>query len=127
MNCALRAMELEVVAQREVYFSNNFYLFRYMRPSILHLLKSNRNIDPLGQPTVTAGRDHCFSTYRPSVRPHFSKSNKTNKVKTILAIGENVGLAERIIDDTCLVFHILRKKPATVTLMTILQILEANF
>ena len=39
------------------------------------------NIDPLGQPKVTAGRDHCFRTYFqsvcPSVRPHFS--NLENK------------------------------------------------
>ena len=33
-----------------------------------------RFIDPLGRPTVTAGRDHCFCTCPPSV--HFSKSSK---------------------------------------------------
>ena len=35
-----------------------------------------RVFDPLGQPTVTAGRDNCFRTcclfIRPSVRPNFS-------------------------------------------------------
>ena len=41
-------------------------------------------IDPLGQPTVTAGRDHGFApvvcpSVCPSVRPHFSKSSKTKQ------------------------------------------------
>ena len=61
------------------------------------------SIDPLGRPTATAGRDHCFCTcrpfVRPSVRPHFSKQNKA-----ITMFGETVDLAEWIIDDTCLVF-----------------------
>ena len=38
--------------------------------------------DPLGQPKVTACRDHCFHTCclsdRPSVRSHFSNLEKTN-------------------------------------------------
>ena len=33
--------------------------------------------DPLGQPEVAAGRDHCF----PSVRPHFSNLAKQNNRK----------------------------------------------
>ena len=41
-------------------------------------------IDPFGRPTVTAGSDHCFHTYCPST----------------------VGLAQWIIDDTCLVLFI---------------------
>ena len=32
-------------------------------------------VDPLGQPSVMADRDHCFRTYRPSVSI-FSKSSK---------------------------------------------------
>ena len=72
-------------------------------------------IDPLGRPTVTAGRDHCFCTCRPFVRPsfspssrpHFLKSSKQNKQKTMFATGETVGLAEWIIDETCLVIIIL--------------------
>ena len=68
-------------------------------------------IDPFGRPTVTAGRDNCFPTCRPlvcpSVRPHFSKSSKTKQQKTMFATGETVGLAERIIGDTCLVLIIL--------------------
>ena len=40
---------------------------------------------------------------RPSVRPHFSKQNKF-QAKAMIANGETVGLAEWIIDDTCLVF-----------------------
>ena len=72
-------------------------------------------IDPLGQPTATAGSDHCFWTCRPFVctsgrkheRTHFSKQNKF-QVKTLFTTGEAVGLAEWIIDDTCLVtFFIL--------------------
>ena len=52
-------------------------------------------IDPLGQPTVTAGSDHCFLTCCPSVRHHFSKSSKTKQ--SMFATGETVGLAEWII------------------------------
>ena len=41
------------------------------------LIITHYSFDPLGQPTVTAGRDHfsctCLSV-RTSVRPHFSKS-----------------------------------------------------
>ena len=34
-------------------------------------------IDPLDRPTISAGRNNCFRTCRPSVRPpHFSKSGK---------------------------------------------------
>ena len=40
---------------------------------------SHLKFDPLGRPTVTAGRDNCFSTCCPSVRPHFSKSRKTKQ------------------------------------------------
>ena len=60
------------------------------------------HFDPLCQPTVTAGRDHWFRTC-PSVRPHFSNLAKQNKMKTIFATGEAVGLSEWIIDDTYLV------------------------
>ena len=46
------------------------------RPSKIH------SIDPLGQPTITAGRDNCFRVCSPSVRLHFSKSSQTkNKPK----------------------------------------------
>ena len=38
------------------------------------------------------------------VSPHFSKSNKF-QAKTMFATGETVGLAEWIIDNTCLVLH----------------------
>ena len=43
---------------------------------------------------------------RPSVRFHFSKSSKTKQQKTMSATGESVGLAQWIIDDTCLVFPV---------------------
>ena len=61
------------------------------------------NIDPRGRPTVTDGSDHCFRTFCPSVRPQFSKKPNKFPAKTMFATGETVGLAEWIIDDTCLV------------------------
>ena len=63
-----------------------------------------KNIDPLGQPKITAGRNNCFRTCCPSVRlsPVF-KSRKTKQQKTMFATGVTMGLAEWIIDDTCLV------------------------
>ena len=36
-------------------------------------------IDPRGRPTVMASTDHWFCTCHPSVRPHFSKQNKTTE------------------------------------------------
>ena len=56
--------------------------------------------DPLGQPTVTAGRDNCFCTCCPSV---LFKTSKTKQQKAMVTTDETVGLAEWIIDDTCLV------------------------
>ena len=51
------------------------------------------------------GRDHCFRTCCPSVRPSpLFKSRKTNQQKTMFATGVTMGLAEWIIDDTCLIF-----------------------
>ena len=42
------------------------------------------------------------------VRPSpLFKITKTNKAKTMLATGETVGLAEWIIDDTCLFYNAL--------------------
>ena len=46
--------------------------------------------DPLGRPTVTAGRDHCFFTCRPSV-PTFQNLAKQSKAKTMFATGNTVG------------------------------------
>ena len=71
----------------------------------------NRNfaIDLLGQPKVTAGRDHCFRICCPSVRRFVRTSTSTlfksrkTKQKTTFATGVTMGLAEWIIDDTCLV------------------------
>ena len=64
--------------------------------------------NPLGRPTVTALSDHCFHTCCPSVRPSvptFQNLAKQNKfqAKTMFTTCETVGLAEWIIDDTCLV------------------------
>ena len=70
--------------------------------------RSGRSIiDPRGRPTVTVGSDHCIIVIivRTSVRPHFSKQNRF-QAKTMFTTGEIVGLAEWIIDDTCLVIHI---------------------
>ena len=52
-------------------------------------IRSNRYIDPLGQPKVTAGRDHCFSTCSPYVRTSVLtfKSRKTKQQKTMFATG----------------------------------------
>ena len=50
--------------------------------------------DPLGRPKVTIGSDYCFQ--------NLAKQNKF-QAKTMLTTDENVGLAEWIIDDTCLV------------------------
>ena len=67
-------------------------------------------VDPLGQPTVKAGRDHCFRKCCPSVRqfPLF-KSSKTKQQKTMFATGETVGLAEGIIADTCPVHSVFKQ------------------
>ena len=60
--------------------------------------------DPLGRSTITVGGDHCLHTCYPSV-PTFQNLAKQNKfqAKTMFTTGEIVGLAEWIIDDTCLV------------------------
>ena len=44
----------------------------------------SKYLDPLGRPTVTAGRDNCFRTCCPSVRPGspLFKSRKTKQQKT---------------------------------------------
>ena len=73
-----------------------------------HLLCFSYNciVDPLGQPTVRAGRDNCFCICCPSVRPSpLFNSSKTKQQKTMIATGETVDLAEWIIDDTCLVIY----------------------
>ena len=54
-------------------------------------------IDPLGQTTVTAGRDNCYRTCCPSATT-FQNLAKPNKVKTMFAHVETVGLAEWIIE-----------------------------
>ena len=55
-----------------------------------------RYVDPLGQPTITAGNDHCFHTC-PS--PYFKNRAKRSKfqVKAVIATGGIVGLAQGII------------------------------
>ena len=74
---------------------------RFFRNKFL-VRPSETKIDPLGRSTVLAGKNRCFCTCRPFVRHHFSKQNKF-QAKTMFATGETVGLAEWIIDDTCLI------------------------
>ena len=62
-------------------------------------------IDPRGRPTVTAGSDRCFCT----CRPYFQTFQNKFQEKTIIDTCETVGLAEWIIDDTCLVLHYIYK------------------
>ena len=66
------------------------------------------SFDPLGRPTVTAGSDHCFCTCRTYVCSSLLFKTKQFQAKTKFTIGETVGLAEWIIDDTCLVSFIFR-------------------
>ena len=72
-------------------------------------LNHEKLFDPRGRPTVTTGSDHCFRTWCPLVRPSVRASPlfKTKQIssETMFATGETVGLAEWIIDDSCLVFH----------------------
>ena len=60
------------------------YLVHLLIHELIHLAKS----------TVTAGRDHCLLTYCPYIRTSVPTLQiKQNKTKTLLATGENVGLA----------------------------------
>ena len=63
-------------------------------------------IDPLGQPTVTAGCNHtCSPSVRPSALSHFSETRKTKQISLMLATdGRTLAMAEEIINDTCLLF-----------------------
>ena len=56
-------------------------------------------IDPRGRPTVPAGSDHYFYTSRPFVRPYVPKLQN----QATIPAGRDCGLAEWIIDDSCLV------------------------
>ena len=58
-----------------------------------------KDIDPLGPPTVTTGEDHYLVFTRLFVRPDFQKQAKTNH-----HYRSDGGLAEWIIDDSCLDF-----------------------
>ena len=55
-----------------------------------------KTFDPLGQPKVTAGRDHCFRTCRPFVSTFQLKSRKTKQQKTMFTTGVTMGLAKWI-------------------------------
>ena len=63
-----------------------------------YLVSKGPAIDPLGQRPVG------IIVFAHVVLIHFSKSSQT-KYKTMFATGKTVGLAEWIIDDTCLVLH----------------------
>ena len=62
-------------------------------------------LDPVGQPKVTqVGIIVIAHVVLPYVRPSaLFKSRKTKQQKTMFATGVTMGLAEWIIDDTCLV------------------------
>ena len=83
-------------------------LQRNLARSTIKWKKRGKDIDPLGRPTVMTYSDYYFHK-KSSVRPFLltfhslSKQNKL-KVKTVIATGGNVGLAEGIIDDTFLVY-----------------------
>ena len=69
-------------------------------------------IDPLGQPTVTAGSDLYFRTCCPSVRPSVPTCENLAKqynfqARIVVATGETTGLAEWIIDGTQILFYLL--------------------
>ena len=92
--------------------SQSWIIFLVLKASYWKMITwihfSTFTFDPRGQPTVTAGSDHCFRTCCPS---DFSKSSK-NKTKfkwnNIYYWREIVGLAKWIIDDTCLVIFYFR-------------------
>ena len=66
------------------------------------IISQVRAIDSFGQLKVTTGRDHCFRTCL-SVSPSpLFKSRKTKQQKTTFTTGVTMGLAEWIIDDSCL-------------------------
>ena len=93
----VRTLEIASLENWRTFFEKYYYYYWSTRPT-----------------TVPAGSDHYFHTecpfvrpfVRSSVRPHFLKSSKQNKQKTMFATGETVGLAEWIIDETCLVIII---------------------
>ena len=58
-------------------------------------------------------------------RPHFSKQNRF-QVKTMFATGDTVGLAEWIIDDTCLVFFCFLSHSTDLTEMEYLSYNQLN-
>ena len=60
-------------------------------------------VDPLGPPTVPPVGIIVFTIVVRSSVHSFQNIAKQNKVKTMIATGKTVGLAEWIIDDTCLV------------------------
>ena len=53
------------------------------------IINENNLVDPQGRPTVTAGSDHCFCTYRPFVCPPSVLDSNQNKfqAKTMFATG----------------------------------------
>ena len=91
--------------QRKVILHNNQILFSalFQKSITGYLLIHSTNLV-----TLTAGSDNQFQTC-PFVRPtNFSKSCKTKQLSSqiMLTTGGTVGLAEGIIDDTCVVMLI---------------------
>ena len=89
------------------YVTNVKKVHKKLPAILLKRIKCNGIIDPLGQPTVVI----TIFAYV-SVRTSFPTSQnlaKQNKrpVKRIMVTRRTVGLAEKIIDDTCLVTYII--------------------
>ena len=99
-NCFYGLMKLLFIFN----FKNFHTVFQWSSISDFGSEKVMEYFDPLGQPKVKAGRDHCFRTCCPS--PLF-KSRKI-KQKTMFATSATMGLAEGIIDDSCPILFLPR-------------------
>ena len=62
------------------------------------------SIDPFGRPTVMAVSDDYFHTCRPSVRPSVPTKQNIFLSENSDRYWRDLGLAEGIIDDTCLLY-----------------------
>ena len=84
----------------------HYILMSWKKPSS-HVFKLIHSADSQSRPVVIIIFAHVVRAYvRPYVHPHFSKQNKFQG-KTIFTTAETVGLAEWIMDDTCLVISVI--------------------
>ena len=88
-----------------VYIANLFEICRHLCNLVEKLWREWHllwHIDPLGQPTLTAGSHHCFrACFRPYVLSHFSKY----RLKIVIATGRDCESGRVDHDDTCLVVY----------------------